>query len=70
MAADKPENIRPKIAEGKLKKWLSEVVLLNQEHVNGDKHDSKTIETLRAELSAKTGENVVIRRFERFVIGS
>lgn len=69
-ASDKPESIRPKIAEGKLKKWLSEVVLLHQEHVNGDKHDGKTIETLRAELSAKTGENVVIRRFERFVIGS
>ena len=68
-AADKPENIRPKIAEGKLRKWLAEVVLLNQPHVNGDKHDGKTIEQLRAELSAKTGENVVIRRFERFAIG-
>jgi len=68
-AADKPENVRPKIAEGKLRKWLEEVVLLNQKHVNGDKHDGKTIEELRAEMSAKTGENVVIRRFERFQIG-
>jgi elongation factor Ts len=68
-AADKPENVRPKIAEGKLRKWMEEVVLLNQEHVNPDKHDNKTIEQLRAELSAKTGENVVIRRFARFQVG-
>jgi elongation factor Ts len=69
-AADKPENVRPKIAEGKLRKWMEEVVLLNQEHVNPDKHDGKTIEQLRAELSAKTGENVVIRRFARFQVGA
>ena len=68
-AADKPENIRPKIVEGMLGKWLGEVALLNQEHVNGDKHDGKTIEQLRADLSAKTGENVVIRRFTRFAVG-
>jgi elongation factor Ts len=68
-AADKPENIRPKIVEGRVKKWLGEVVLLNQTHVNEDKHDSKTIEQLRADLSAKTGENVVIRRFARFAVG-
>jgi elongation factor Ts len=68
-AADKPENVRPKIAEGKLRKWMEEVVLLNQEHVNPDKHEGKTIEQLRAELSAKTGENVVIRRFARFQVG-
>ena len=68
-AADKPENVRPKIAEGKLRKWMEEVVLLNQGHVNPDKHDGKTIEQLRAELSAKTGENVVIRRFARFQVG-
>lgn len=68
-AADKPENIRPKIAEGKLRKWLEEVVLLNQTHVNGDKHDGKTIEQLRADIAAKTGENVVIRRFTRIAVG-
>jgi elongation factor Ts len=68
-AADKPENVRPRIVEGQLKKWLSEVVLLNQEHVNGDKHDGKTIDQLRGDLSAKTGENVVIRRFTRFAVG-
>ena len=68
-AADKPENIRPRIVEGRVKKWLEEVVLLNQTHVNEDKHDSKTIEQMRADLSAKTGENVVIRRFARFAVG-
>jgi elongation factor Ts len=68
-AADKPENIRPKIVEGMLNKWLGEVALLNQAHVNADKYDGKTIEQLRADLSAKTGENVVIRRFTRFAVG-
>jgi elongation factor Ts len=69
-AADKPENVRARIAEGKLNKWLEEVVLLKQPHVNGDKHDGKTIEQLRAELSGTTGENVVIRRFAKFAIGA
>jgi len=68
-AADKPENVRGKIAEGKLRKWMEETVLLNQAHVNGDKYDGKTIEQLRADLSAKTGENVVVRRFTRFAVG-
>jgi len=68
-AADKPEDVRPKIAEGKLRKWLQEVVLLNQPHVNGDRYEGRTIEEIRAALAAKTGENVVVRRFERFAIG-
>jgi elongation factor Ts len=65
----KPEEIRRKIAEGRLSKWLEQVVLLKQVHVNEDKHGGKTIEELRAETSAKTGENVVIRRFARFAVG-
>jgi elongation factor Ts len=69
-AADKPENVRPKIAEGKLRKWMEEVVLLNQPHVNTDKYDGKTIEQMRVELSGTTGENVVIRRFARFQVGA
>ena len=68
-AADKPENVRSKIAEGKLRKWMEETVLLKQQHVNADKFDGKTIEELRADLSAKTGENVVVRRFTRFAVG-
>jgi elongation factor Ts len=68
-AADKPENVRPRIVEGQIKKWLGEIVLLNQVHVNADKHENKTIDQLRGDLSAKTGENVVIRRFTRFAVG-
>ena len=65
----KPPEVRQKIAEGRLRKWLAEVVLLNQPHVNADKHDGRTVEQLRAELSARVGENVVIRRFTRFAVG-
>jgi elongation factor Ts len=68
-ASDKPENVRAKVAEGKLRKWLEEVVLLNQPHVNADKYGGQTIEQIRADISAKTGENVVIRRFARFAVG-
>lgn len=68
-AADKPENVRGRIAEGKLRKWTEEVVLLEQPHVNLDKYDGKTIEQMRAELSGTMGENVVIRRFARFQVG-
>ncbi|HEX4761102.1 MAG TPA: translation elongation factor Ts [Thermoleophilaceae bacterium] len=68
-ASDKPENVRPKIVEGRIRKWMEEVVLLDQEHVHKDKHGGKTIEELRAEAASKTGENIVIRRFTRYVVG-
>jgi elongation factor Ts len=68
-AEGKPENVQEKIVEGRLNKWLEEVVLLDQRHVNEDKHESKTIGELRTELAANTGENVVIRRFARFQVG-
>jgi elongation factor Ts len=68
-AADKPENVRAKIAEGKLRKWYESVVLLDQPHVNGDKYDGKTVGQLLDEVRAKTGENVQIRRFARFAVG-
>jgi elongation factor Ts len=69
-AADRPENVRERIVSGKIDKWLDDVVLLRQKHVNEDKHDGKTIEELRAELASETGENVVIRRFTRFSVGA
>src|SRR3954465_5437931 len=69
-AADKPENVRPKIAEGKLRKWLEEVTLMDQVHVNADKYEGKTIDQIRAELSGQLGENVVVRRFARFAVGA
>ncbi len=68
-AADKPEEIRQKIAAGKLAKWYTEVVLLNQPHVNADKHEGATIGDLLHRIAASTGENVVIRRFARFAVG-
>ncbi len=67
--ADKPDNIRPNIVKGKVDAWLKEVVLLKQPHVNAERYDGRTIEDIRAELAAKTGENVVIRRFTRFAVG-
>jgi elongation factor Ts len=65
----KPESVQERIVEGRLRKWLDDVVLLNQRHVNVDKHESKTLEQLRTELASSTGENVVIRRFARFQVG-
>ena len=68
-ASDKPDDVRPKIVEGKLEKWLDDVVLLRQAHVNREKHEEKSIQQLRDELSAKTGENIVVRRFVKFTVG-
>jgi elongation factor Ts len=68
-AADKPENVRERIVTGKLDKWLDEVVLLRQKHVNEEKHGGKTIEELRAALASETRENIVVRRFARFAVG-
>jgi elongation factor Ts len=65
----KPDDIIGKIVEGQLSKWSKELALLEQEHVRSDAYDGKTIEDLRAELSSKTGENVRVARFARFVVG-
>ena len=62
----KPENMIDKIVEGKMKKIYNEVCLLKQPFV---KNDKKTVEEIIQELSAKTGENVQIKRFCRFVVG-
>jgi elongation factor Ts len=64
-----PEQARERAVAGKIDKWLDEVVLLRQKHVNEDKHGGQTIEELRQALAAETGENVVVRRFARFVVG-
>jgi elongation factor Ts len=69
-AADRPENVRERIVTGKLDKWLDEVVLLRQKHVNEDKHSGKTIDELRTAMAAETGENIVVRRFARFAVGT
>jgi len=62
----KPEKILDKIIEGKMAKFVSESCLLSQAFV---KDTDKTIADLLNELRAKTGENVQIRRFARFVLG-
>jgi len=62
----KPENIREKIVEGKLKKWFKDMALLEQPFV---KDPDLTIGELVTNLSAKTGEKVEVRRFARFSIG-
>jgi elongation factor Ts len=69
-ASERPEHVRERIVEGKVQSWLDEVVLLRQKHVNEDKYGGRTIEELRAELAAETGENVVVRRFARFAVGA
>ena len=65
-AADKPENMRDRIAQGKLDKWYQEIVLLEQPYI---RDGAQTIEKLRTELASATGENIQIRRFARFERG-
>ncbi|HEX5005212.1 MAG TPA: translation elongation factor Ts, partial [Gemmatimonadales bacterium] len=62
----KPEAMRAKIVEGKLKKFVAERTLLEQKFV---KDETKTIGELVKEVSGKLGEAVVVRRFARFKIG-
>ena len=65
----KPDDVVERIVDGQLSKWAKDVALLEQEHVRSDRYEGRTIEDLRAELAAKTGENVRIARFARFVVG-
>ncbi|MCK9248760.1 MAG: translation elongation factor Ts [Solirubrobacteraceae bacterium] len=65
-AEGKPEQIREKIAQGKLNKWLKEIALLPQEHINPDKHDGKTIDQLRKDVA----DDAVIARIVRFQVGA
>jgi elongation factor Ts len=67
-AAEKPENVRERIVSGKLNSWYQTIVLLEQE-LHNPKFDGKTVQQLRDELTATTGENVVVRRFVRFAVG-
>lgn len=62
----KPEKVIEKIVEGKLNKFFSEACLLEQPFV---KNPDVTVQDLLNEMIAKTGENVVIRRFVRFQLG-
>jgi len=62
----KPEAVRQKIVEGKLKKFFSEQVLLDQPFVKGDK---QSVGQLIKEVAGKVGENIIVRRFVRFELG-
>ena len=62
----KPEKIWDKIIEGKLKKYYEDVCLVEQKFV---KNQDITIGTLISNMIAKTGENIIIRRFSRFQLG-
>jgi elongation factor Ts len=62
----KPANIVQKMVDGRVEKFYKEVTLLEQPWV---RDDSRTIGELVREASAKTGENIVVRRFVRFQMG-
>ena len=62
----KPDKVVEKIVEGKMKKFYSEVCLLEQAYV---KNPDNTIQDLVNDLMAKTGENIIISRFARFQLG-
>jgi elongation factor Ts len=62
----KPEKMWEKIIEGKLNKYYEEVCLLNQKFI---KNTDITVETMISNMIAKTGENIIIRRFARFLLG-
>jgi elongation factor Ts len=66
LKSGKPAAVLPKIVEGQLAKWATEICLLEQPWVKDDKKD---IRSLLTDLIAKTGENVKVRRFVRFEVG-
>jgi elongation factor Ts len=63
----KPENVLEKMVEGRLKKFFGEVCLLEQAFV---KNPDMTIQDYLNEMRAKTGENIIIRRFTRYQLGA
>ena len=62
----KPENVIDRIVDGRLKKFLDDNCLLRQTYIRDDK---QTIEELLNETIVSTGENISIRRFERWTVG-
>ena len=64
--ADKPANIQEKIAQGKLGAWFAESVLMDQQFV---KDDTKSVKDVILAVNARTGENISVARFARFVVG-
>ena len=64
--SNKPENIIDKIVEGRLSKYYSEVCLLEQTYI---RNGNTTVQDLIQEAISQLGENIVIRRFELFILG-
>jgi elongation factor Ts len=62
----KPEKLWDKIVDGKMKKFYQESTLLEQPYV---KNPDITVKQYIAEAAAKTGENIVVRRFVRYAVG-
>ena len=62
----KPPAVAEKIVEGRLKKYLSEIVLLEQAYIKDDK---KTVDQYVKEVAATLGENIQVGRFSRIAIG-
>jgi len=65
--AGKPDDVVPRIVEGKIEAFLKDTVLLDQPFV---KDDSTTVQQLLDELGAKVGERVAVRRFVRYKLGA
>lgn len=63
---NKPEEIKDKILSGRIDKRLKELSLMNQLFI---KDNNCSIEELIKQYISKTGENIIIRRFERFILG-
>jgi elongation factor Ts len=66
-AEGKPEQVRTKIVDGRLKKFIAERALLEQAFVRDDK---VTVGDLIKEASGKLGEAITVRRFARFQVGA
>jgi elongation factor Ts len=64
--ADKPENIQEKIAQGKIDAWFSESVLMDQKFV---KDETKSVRDVILGVNSRTGENISVARFARFIVG-
>jgi elongation factor Ts len=64
--ANKPENIREKIVDGRIEKRLKELSLLDQPYI---KDQSITVQEFIKQMIAQLGENIRVRRFMRFVMG-
>lgn len=66
LGSGKPEKVVDRIVEGKLEKFFNDFCLLEQKFI---RDSERSLEDIRKEISAKTGENIVIRRFARFQVG-